>query len=72
MAVFTDFAYGLCNRSMSWTTGRGDGGGREFPITYPPFRPAQVPSNTWAVWMGFSNTWNPGNGKCTVTITLPA
>lgn len=71
-AVFTDFAYGGCNRSLSWTTGRGDGGGCEFPITYHPFRPAQVVTNTWAVWMGFSDTWNPGNGKCTVTITLPA
>lgn len=68
-AVFTGFGYGPCNRSVSWTAPKGDGGGCNFPISYHPHN-SQGPTNTWAVWLGFSDTWNPGGGKCTVTITL--
>jgi hypothetical protein len=68
-AVFSGFGYAGCNRSVSWTGPVGDGGDCRFPITYHPHN-SQGPTNTWAVWLGFSDSWNPAGGKCTVTITL--
>ncbi len=68
-AVFSGFAFAGCNRSQSWTGVKGDGGGCNFPVTYHPHSSAG-PTNTWAVWLGFSDTWNPAGGKCMVTITL--
>ena len=68
-AVFSGFGYGPCNRSVSWTAPVGDGGGCNFPITYHPFAAGDAAS-AWAVWIGFGGPI--GEGKCTVTITLPA
>lgn len=69
-AVFTEFGYGPCNRSVSWTAPKGDGGGCNFPITYHPIQVGEA-ATAWAVWIGFGGPLT-GPGKCTVTITLPA
>ncbi len=68
-AVFTNFGYGPCNHTVTWTAPKPDGGGCNFPVSYHPHS-SHGPTNTWAVWLGFSDTWDPGSGKCTVTITL--
>lgn len=68
-AVFSGFGYGPCNRSVSWNSEVGDGGGCNFPITYHPFS-AREAASAWAVWIGFGGPI--GEGTCTVTITLPA
>lgn len=68
-AVFSGFGYGPCNRSVSWNSQIPDGGGCSFPITYHPFAAGEAAS-AWAVWIGFGGPI--GEGKCTVTITLPA
>jgi hypothetical protein len=68
-AVLSGFGYGPCNRSVSWTSEKGDGGGCNFPITYHPFA-AREAAKAWAVWIGFGGAI--GEGTCTVTITLPA
>jgi len=70
-AAFSGFGYGPCNRTESWTTVVGDGGGCNFPVTYHPHS-SKGPTDTWAVWLGFSDTWDPAGGKCVVTITLRA
>ncbi len=69
-AVFSEFGYGPCNRSVSWTTEKGDGGGCNFPISYHPFS-AREAAKAWAVWIGFGGPLS-GPGKCMVTITVPA
>lgn len=69
-AVFSEFGYGPCNRSVSWTTEKGDGGGCNFPITYHPFS-AREAAKAWAVWIGFGGPLT-GPGKCMVTVTVPA
>jgi hypothetical protein len=68
-AVFSGFGYGPCNRTVTWTSEKGDGGGCNFPITYHPFS-AREAAKAWAVWIGFGGPIN--EGTCTVTITLPA
>jgi hypothetical protein len=68
-AVFTGFGYGPCNRTVTWNSEKGDGGGCNFPITYHPFS-AREAAQAWAVWIGFGGPI--GEGTCTVTITLPA
>jgi len=68
-AVFSGFGYGPCNRTVTWNSERGDGGGCNFPITYHPFS-AREAAQAWAVWIGFGGP--VGEGTCTVTITLPA
>ena len=68
-AVFSGFGYGPCNRSVSWISEVGDGGGCSFPISYHPFA-AREAASFWAVWIGFGGPI--GEGTCTVTITLPA
>lgn len=67
-AVFTGFGYGPCNRSVTWNAPVGDGGGCAFPISYHPHN-SNGPTNLWAVWLGFGETWNP-EGDCEVTIVL--
>jgi hypothetical protein len=68
-AVLSGFGYGPCNRSVTWNSEKGDGGGCNFPITYHPFS-AREAAQAWAVWIGFGGAI--GEGTCTVTITLPA
>ncbi len=68
-AVFSGFGYGPCNRSVSWISEVGDGGGCNFPISYHPFS-AREAASFWAVWIGFGGPIS--EGTCTVTITLPA
>ena len=68
-AVFSGFGYGPCNRTVSWISEVGDGGGCSFPITFHPFQ-ARDAASFWAVWIGFGGPI--GEGTCTVTITLPA
>jgi hypothetical protein len=67
-AVFSEFGYGPCNRTVSWTTEKGDGGGCNFPISYHPFS-AREAATAWAVWIGFGGPLT-GPGHCDVTITL--
>jgi hypothetical protein len=67
-AVFSDFAFAGCNRSVTWNGVVGDGGGCRFPITYHPHSSAGA-TNAWAVWIGFGG-WGTGPGKCVVTVTL--
>lgn len=67
-AVFRGFGYGPCNRSVTWNAPVGDGGGCSFPISYHPHN-SSGPTNLWAVWLGFGDTWNP-DGDCEVTVVL--
>lgn len=67
-AVFTGFGYAGCNRSVTWTAPVPDGGDCNFPITYHPHN-SVGPTNLWAVWLGFGDTWAP-DGSCEVTIVL--
>lgn len=67
-AVFSGFGYGPCNRTVSWTTEKGDGGGCSFPISYHPFA-AREAAQAWAVWIGFGGAL-PTDGHVDVTITL--
>lgn len=67
-AVLSGFAYPSCNRSVTWNSVKGDGGGCDFPVSYHPHTSAGATSQ-WAVWTGFGGA--PGSGdKCMVTITL--
>ena len=70
-AVFSGFGYGPCNRSVTWNSERGDGGGCSFPISYHPFS-AREAARAWAVWIGFGGPPPTAPAKCVVTITLPA
>ena len=65
-AVLSGYAYPSCNRSVTWSTTKGDGGGCNFPVSYHPHTSAGA-TNLWAVWIGFGG---PFSGKCVVTITL--
>lgn len=65
-AVLSGYAYPSCNRTVTWTSPKGDGGGCNFPVTYHPHT-SMGPTNQWAVWLGFGG---PFSGKCVVTITL--
>lgn len=65
-AVLSGYAYPSCNRSVTWNSVKGDGGGCSFPVTYFPHSSAGA-TNAWAVWIGFGG---PISGKCIVTITL--
>jgi hypothetical protein len=67
-AVFSGFAFAGCNRSVTWNSVVGDGGGCNFPITYHPHSSAGA-TNAWAVWIGFGGAIVAGN-KCMVTVTL--
>ena len=67
-AVLSGYAYPSCNRSVTWNSVKGDGGGCNFPVTYHPHSSAGA-TNLWAVWIGFGG---PFSGKCVVTITLSA
>lgn len=67
-AVFSGFGYAGCNRSVTWNAPVGDGGDCNFPISYHPHS-SKGPTNLWAVWLGFGDTWNP-DGECEVTIVL--
>ncbi len=68
--TFSGFGYGPCNRTVTWNSIRGDGGGCNFPITGHPFS-AGIDAPAWAVWIGFGGPIE-GGGKFTATITLPA
>jgi len=68
--TFSEFGYGPCNRSVSWNSILGDGGGCSFPITGHPFS-AGIDAPAWAVWIGFGGPLT-GPGKFVATITLPA
>jgi hypothetical protein len=65
-AVLSGYAYASCNRSVTWSSVKGDGGGCNFPVTYYPHSSAGA-TNAWAVWIGFGGAIS---GKCVVTITL--
>ncbi|MEO8807052.1 MAG: hypothetical protein ABI433_13310 [Burkholderiaceae bacterium] len=65
-AVLSGYAYPSCNRTVTWNSVKGDGGGCNFPVTYFPHSSAGA-TNAWAVWIGFGG---PISGKCVVTITL--
>ncbi len=65
-AVLSGYAYPSCNRSVTWISVQGDGGGCNFPVTYYPHSSAGA-TNAWAVWIGFGGAFS---GKCVVTITL--
>ncbi len=65
-AVLSGYAYPSCNRSVTWNSVKGDGGGCNFPVTYYPHSSAGA-TNAWAVWIGFGGAIS---GKCIVTITL--
>ena len=65
-AVLSGYAYPSCNRSVTWSSVKGDGGGCSFPVTYYPHSSAGA-TNAWAVWIGFGGAFS---GKCVVTITL--
>lgn len=67
-AVLSGFAYPSCNRSVTWNSVKGDGGGCNFPVTYHPHTSAGA-TNQWAVWIGFGGAF-AGTEKCIVTITL--
>ena len=67
-AVLSGYSFPSCNRSVSWNSVKGDGGGCAFPVTYHPHSSAGA-TNLWAVWIGFGG---PISGKCVVTITLAA
>ncbi len=69
-ATMSGFAYAGCNRTVTWTATRGDGGDCNFPITDHPFSTGSAARN-WAVWIGFGGPIVGGN-KCVATITLPA
>jgi hypothetical protein len=68
-AVLSGFGYGPCNRTVSWNSIQGDGGGCNFPITGHPFS-AGTAAPAWAVWMGFGGPLT--EGRCVVTVALPA
>jgi hypothetical protein len=70
-AVFSGFGYATCNRTVSWTQPKGDGGDCNFPVTYHPHSSAG-PSDTWALWMGWGDGPFAPDGTCEVTITLEA
>ena len=65
-AVLSGYAYPSCNRSVTWSSVKGDCGGCNFPVTYFPHSSAGA-TNAWAVWIGFGGAFS---GKCVVTITL--
>jgi hypothetical protein len=65
-AVLSGFGYGPCNRTVTWNSTKGDGGGCNFPVTYFPHSSAGA-TNAWAVWIGFGGAIS---GNCVVTITL--
>ena len=65
-AVLTGFGYPACNRSLVWTSPKGDGGDCDFPISYHPHN-SVGPTNFWAIWTSFGGA---PDGKCVVTITL--
>ena len=65
-AVLSGYAFAGCNRTVTWTSVVGDGGGCNFPVTYFPHSSAGA-TDRWAVWIGFGG---PFSGKCVVTITL--
>ena len=65
-AVLSGFSFLSCNRSVTWNSVKGDGGGCNFPVTYHPHSSAGA-TNLWAVWINFGG---PISGKCVVTITL--
>jgi hypothetical protein len=65
-AVLSGYAYAGCNRSVTWNSVVGDGGGCNFPVTYFPHSSVQ-PTDSWAVWIGFGGAFS---GKCEVTVTL--
>jgi hypothetical protein len=67
-ATLSGFAFAGCNRTVTWNSVVGDGGGCSFPVTYFPHSSVQ-PTNAWAVWIGFGG---PLSGKCVVTVTLSA
>ncbi|MEO8057753.1 MAG: hypothetical protein ABI671_05465 [Burkholderiales bacterium] len=67
-AVLSGFAYPSCNRSVTWSTTKADGGGCNFPVTYHPNNSADA-TDQWAVWIGFGGEVASGN-KCIVTVTL--
>lgn len=68
--TFSGFGYGPCNRTVSWNSIKGDGGGCNFPITGHPFS-AGDSASAWAVWIGFGGPIE-GSGKFVATVTLPA
>lgn len=65
-AVLSGYAYASCNRSVTWNSVVGDGGGCNFPVTYFPHSSAGA-TDSWAVWIGFGGAFS---GKCEVTVTL--
>ena len=65
-AVLSGYSYGPCNRTVTWTSVLGDGGGCNFPVSYFPHSSAGA-TDSWAVWIGFGG---PISGKCVVTVTL--
>lgn len=65
-AVLSGYAFAGCNRSVTWNSVVGDGGGCNFPVTYFPHSSVQ-PTDSWAVWIGFGGAFS---GKCEVTVTL--
>jgi hypothetical protein len=67
--TFSGFSYPSCNRSLTWNSEVGDGGGCSFPVTYHP-RSAGTAAPAWAVWIGFGGPLT--EGKFVATITLPA
>ena len=67
-AVLSGFAYPSCNRSVTWNSPKGDGGGCSFPVTYHPHTSLGA-TEQWAVWVGFGGAF-AGGEKCVVTITL--
>ena len=68
--TFSEFGYGPCNRTITWNSELGDGGGCSFPVTYHP-RSQWDKAPAWAVWIGFGGPLT-GPGKFVATITLPA
>lgn len=69
-ATFSGFGYGPCNRTVTWISEVGDGGGCNFPVTHHP-RSTGAAGPAWAVWIGFGGPF-PSEGKVVATITLPA
>jgi hypothetical protein len=67
-ATLSGYAFAGCNRTVTWNSVVGDGGGCNFPVTYFPHSSVQ-PTNSWAVWIGFGGALS---GKCMVTVTLSA
>ena len=65
-AVLSGYAFAGCNRTVTWNSVKGDGGGCNFPVTYHPHSSAGA-TQLWAVWIGFGGAFS---GKCIVTITL--